>query len=312
MHHFSIIIPVYNGSKTLSELFFRIKTVFETEIKQSYEVIFVDDASKDKSWEVLSEIKKENHNVSIYQMTRNFGQHAALLCGFNFATGRYIITMDDDLQHPPEEIPRLINAIQTSEMDVILGSYEQKQHSWFRNIGTILINKALTKILRKNKDLKLTSFRIIRKEIINELISIDLDKPKINPMLLYITNRIKNTPVLHNERQFGKSGYGIIALVRVFFSYIINDSTLPLKFLSFLGITNFLVSFLLIGVYLIKYILGDISIPGWITTVVLILFFNGLILLAFGLVGEYLLKILNQSKRMPSYIIRKNATIENE
>ena len=124
-------------------------------------------------------------------------------------------------------------------------------------------------------------------------------------MLLFVTDRIINTQVKHNKREKGESGYGLVSLIKIFVNYVINDSTLPLKFLSSLGLFNFLISFVLILFYLIKYLNGDILIPGWITTIILLLFFNGLVLFSFGLVGEYLLKILNQSKKLPKYIIRR-------
>ena len=137
---YSIVIPVFKSSECLCELYDRLTRVFK-KISPHYEVIFVDDASPDDSWITLQQMRFKDHRVKIIQHTRNFGQHKATLCGLKYSKGDFVITMDDDLQHPPEEIPTLIEAIRNNdEIDAVFASYESKQHSWFRNLGANVIN----------------------------------------------------------------------------------------------------------------------------------------------------------------------------
>ena len=137
MSLYSIVVPVYYGEHMLDELYTRLAKVFDEEIKEPFELLLVDDGSKDRSWEVMKALRAKDDRVKIFQMARNFGQHPALLCGFHYVKGDFVITMDDDLQHPPEEIPKLIKVMnERDDVDVILARYEGRKHNIIRKIGT--------------------------------------------------------------------------------------------------------------------------------------------------------------------------------
>ena len=137
MSLYSVVVPVYNSEHTLQELYTRLEKVFREVIKEEFELILVDDGSKDRSFEVMQELRAKDNRVRIIQMARNFGQHPALLCGFAHVKGDFVVTMDDDLQHQPEELPKMINVMrERDDVDAIIASYEGRQHGFIRKLGT--------------------------------------------------------------------------------------------------------------------------------------------------------------------------------
>lgn len=302
---YSIVIPVYRSGKTLMELSERIIRVFDETIQAPFELILVDDASPDNSWEVMREIRSRDSRVKILQLARNFGQHSALMCGFNQVQGDYVVTLDDDLQHPPEEIPKLIAAFEAHpDTDVVIGAYETKRHSWVRNLGTRGMDWVGIRILGKKPGLQFTSFRLMRGLIVRQIVRVKAEKPRVGQLVLAMTHRIINTPVQHDARKYGRSGYTFPRLVKDFISNILNNSAIPLKLVSYLGFFSSALSFLLALYYLYRYFFIGISIAGWTTLVLLTLFYFGVLLFSVGIIGEYLIRILKESKRMPQFVIR--------
>ena len=315
---YSIVIPVYNSEKSLEELSKRLNYVFEAIIHEDYELILVDDFSKDRSFEVITRLMENDSRITGVQLAKNCGQHSALLCGFSIAQGDFIITMDDDLQHPPEEIPKLIEKMQSSDdLDVVIGSYESKKHSLIRNIGTGLSAYVSYKAYGKPKELDLTSFRLMRKNVVSDILSMNIDTPRIGNMLLQVNGRIGNVTVTHDKRKYGKSGYTFSRLVKDLISNLFtNNSSFPLIVVRDIGMASSALSVLLAMYFIIKYFVSGISVGGWTSTVLIILFIGGMILFAIGIIGDYLLRILNESKKIPNYFIRqivkKDKPEENE
>ncbi len=304
-YDYSLIIPVYNSEKTLKELFFRIKTVF-VNLPGTYEIIFIDDYSTDNSYKILNEIYTTEQDIKILRLSRNFGQHNALMCGFNQAQGKYIITLDDDLQHPPEEIPNLIRAIENDPYcDVIIGKPIKKEHSFFRNLVSFLGNCINSYIYSKPIDIKMGSFRIIRKEIINELIEIKIPNPTIGPLILSITKNIKNIPMIHLSREKGHSQYSLKRIIKISFDNLTYNSILPLKIIGTFGVLIALFSFVY-GTYLIiKYFLTGCSLIGWTSLIVVNLFLFGVTIATIGMISIYLIQIINATNGSKQYIIKE-------
>ncbi len=301
---YSIVIPVYNSEKSIPILYERLSRVFAG-LNSEVEVIFVDDCSRDGSFQAMKELYRMNDNVKIIQLSRNFGQHKAIMCGLKFADGDFVITMDDDLQHPPEEIPKLINALEEhSEIDVVIGSYDTKKHNIVRNFGTYCTNLITSCIFKKDTRLKLTSFRLMRRYIAQALLESATVMPRIGTMILQVTNRIMNVKIHHEQRVYGHSGYSFQRLVKDFFNNIINNSDFPLKMVGRIGAVSFICSILMILYYITSYFVRGISIPGWTTLVVLILLFFGMTLFSIGLIGNYMIRIMTETKKMPLYVIR--------
>ena len=163
MARYSIVVPVYNSEKTLDELYERTKRVIEEELGGEYELVLVDDSSKDGSFEVMTRLSSADSRVKSFQLAKNFGQHNALMCGFANATGDYIVTIDDDLQHPPEEIPKLVKVMEDDPgIDVVIGEYDEKKHGPIRNFGSRVINRIAMDATDKTANLSMTSFRLMK------------------------------------------------------------------------------------------------------------------------------------------------------
>lgn len=305
---YSVVVPVYNSERSLDELYGRIKRTFEQEVREEFELVLVDDSSADNSFAVMEGLRNADPRVKIIQLSKNYGQHCALLCGMNYSKGDFIITMDDDLQHPPEEIPKLINEInERDDLDVVIGAYDSKKHGIVRNLGTYMSGLLTTRVFGNDRNLKLTSFRIMRRFIVENLLQMRVSYPRIGHLLLLVSNRIGNVTVEHDKRQYGKSGYSFRRLVTDFFYNISNNTALPLIFLRNIGLLSFVLSGCLGLYYMIRYFVVGISIEGWTTIILVLLFFSGLTLLGLGIVGEYLYRVLEETKKLPNYMIRKSS-----
>ena len=205
MSLYSVVVPVYNSEHTLQELYTRLEKVFREVIKEEFELILVDDGSKDRSFEVMQELRAKDNRVRIIQMARNFGQHPALLCGFAHVKGDFVVTMDDDLQHQPEELPKMINVMrERDDVDAIIASYEGRQHGFIRKLGTKFSVWATSKMLGKDPDLQITSYRLIRRFLVDAMVKTNTYLPQIGNLLVLTSNRIINVPVQHAARVYGK------------------------------------------------------------------------------------------------------------
>lgn len=309
MSLYSVVVPVYNSDHMLEELYARVSEVFDTVIREEFELILVDDGSKDHSYEVMEQLRSRDRRVKIIQMARNFGQHPALLCGFAHAKGDFIITMDDDLQHPPEEIPKLVREMnRRDDVDVIIASYEGRKHGPIRRLGTKLSVWATSRMLGKDPHLEITSFRLIRRFIVDAILQTNTYLPQIGNLLVLTSNRIINVPVRHDPRAYGKSGYSFRRLAKDLIFDITAHSAFPLIVVRNIGILSFIFSFGLGLFYLIRYFLYGTSVEGWTSLMLVCLAFFGLTLLSIGIIGMYLMNILNEAKKMPHYVVRREET----
>lgn len=306
MSLYSVVVPVYNSEHTLEELYDRLKIVFDETLHRPFELLLVDDSSHDRSWEIMKKLRKEDPRVRIFQMAKNFGQHPALLCGFHYVKGDFVITMDDDLQHPPEELPKMIQVMdERDDVDVILARYENRKHSLIRKIGTRISVSMTTKMLHKDPNLEITSFRLMRRFIVEAIKDTKVHEPQIGNLLVASSNRIINVDVRHDKRAYGHSGYTFKELKRELFYDIMTHSALPLIIVRNFGIVVFLVSLIVGIILLIQYALGIITVPGWTSTILVLLASTGLTLLSIGILGEYMMHILDQSKDLPHYVLRQ-------
>lgn len=306
MSLYSVIVPVYNSEHTLDELYERLRKVFDETMKEPFELILVDDSSRDNSYKKMQKLHQQDSRVKIIQMAKNFGQHPALLCGFRYASGDYVITMDDDLQHPPEEIPKLAAVIkERTDVDVIIAKYEGRKHNFIRRLGTRVSVYATSKMLKKDPNLEITSFRLMRKFIVDAILQMNVRLPQIGNLLVQISNRIINVTVQHDERKYGKSGYTFHRLLRDLVYDITTHSALPLVIVRDIGILSFFISVILGFFYLTRYFILGVSVEGWTTIVLLLVAYSGLSLLGIGVIGQYLMNILNESRKMPNYIERR-------
>ena len=264
MSLYSVVVPVYNSEHTLQELYTRLEKVFRETIKEEFELILVDDGSKDRSFEVMQELRAKDNRVRIIQMARNFGQHPALLCGFAHVKGDFVVTMDDDLQHQPEELPKMINVMrERDDVDAIIASYEGRQHGFIRKLGTKFSVWATSKMLGKDPDLQITSYRLIRRFLVDAMVKTNTYLPQIGNLLIRSSNRIINVPVQHADRAYGKSGYSFKRLLKDLIYDITTHTAFPLLLVRNIGIVSFLISVVLSVCYLVRYFTLDFADAGY-------------------------------------------------
>jgi len=302
---FSVIVPVYNSDRSLKELYQRLVAVFRKELRRSFEIIFVDDDSNDRSWEVLTGLKQKSSGPVVIRLSRNFGQHSATLCGLNSCHGEYVVTMDDDLQHSPEEIPKLIRRMEETGADVVIGRPEKKQHSYLRNVGSLIIDRAYGTIFDKPAGLYIGSFRLMRSWVVKEIILNRAPNPMIGGLILQTTSRIVNEDLAHCKRAYGTSNYKLGTIRQLVVDLFINFSTIPLRLVSGCGALFFSLSVVAAVIIVFQKISGSITVPGWASIMILFLFFSGLNMIILGIVGEYLARIIKEVSNLKQYLIRE-------
>jgi undecaprenyl-phosphate 4-deoxy-4-formamido-L-arabinose transferase len=299
---YSVVVPVYNSNKTLRELFTRIRKVLDS-LEKTFEVIFIEDCGSDKSWDVLCELKKEfPDHVTAIKLSKNFGQHNAIMCGFNFAKGQWIITIDDDLQIPPEEIPKLIDHAFHQQSELVYGVYGKKKHNIFRNLGSACIQQ-IFKTVFKSKG-PITSFRLIRSQLIDKIKGHSQSFVFIDGVAHWHTQYISRVQVNHYPRSSGESGYTLSKLLRLSSNLLLNFTTLPLRFITYLGLAVAVFSFVTGFVFLIRKFLYDVPM-GYTSIIVTIFFTGGIILLVMGILGEYVSRIYQLQNDKPQYSIKE-------
>jgi len=300
---YSIIIPVYNGEQTVENLYTRIKQFFTD--KYLYEVIFVYDCGKDNSWEVLLKIKMQNpQNVKLIRLSRNYGQHNALICGFEYAKGDFIVTMDEDLQHAPEDIQKLIDKQKEMDYDVVYGKYEIRNHSRFRNAGSSIL-KRIIDVGIPDIHPDYSAFRLIKAGIAKSCITMRNSYTFLDGYISWITTNCSSCIVSHSERQGGVSAYTFSKLINHTINIFVTFSNLPIRFLTKL---SFFVLFVmtLYSTYIIirKLVFNDLAM-GYPSLVIIVGFGVGLIMLALGIIGEYIYRINLKTTQRPNYNIDK-------
>lgn len=301
---YALVVPVYNSENTLDELYERIKTVFK-DITEDYEVILVDDCSVDGGWEKMKNLREKDKRVKIIQLLRNFGQANATMCGFNYCNGDYVITLDDDLQHSPEEIPKLIGKINEG-YNAVYGEYKIKKHSKFENFLSKTFQIFIHRILKIPKSIYISSFAIFKSAVIKNAIAIKSSYPFLPALITRSTpvNKITNVEVTHEERKAGKSGYSLFKMFKLSLNLLINYSSLPLLLVGILG---FILSFLSIGygaILIVRKIIDPgYGVTGWNSLMVAVTFLSGATLMAVGIIGEYLRRILAEISYEKQYVI---------
>lgn len=308
----SIVIPVYNSTSTVTELLARLTKAVET-VTLSYEIILVDDGSGDDSWAVIQSLRETYGQLVAVQLMRNYGQHNALMCGIGMARGEYTVTMDDDLQNPPEEIPKLVAYIKQHGLDLVYGCPSTRNHSVWRNLGSNVVWHFYRTVFRN--PVTPTPFRIMRHQLAQSVMFYDLNFTYLDGLLAWCTSRIAGVEVEHHPRVQGSSGYSLGKLLGLALNLYTNFSLIPLQIVSGLGFFTAASGFLVGIYYLFQYLASSIVVPGFASTIIAILILGGAQLLALGVIGEYLGRLHLNVNRKPQYVIRhldRSTSLENE
>ncbi|MEM0999384.1 MAG: glycosyltransferase family 2 protein [Bacteroidota bacterium] len=298
----SIVTPVYNGAATLEELFARTNALM-TELGLAFEMVLVDDGSTDTSWGTIKQLKTAHQTqVQGIKLGRNFGQHNATLCGIRHARGRYIVTIDDDLQTPPEEIAQLLRVQKATEADIVYGIYPNKKHSWLRNLGSKLLKRLFRYLVNGLRDG--SSFRLITRDLADKIDGHNQYFVFIDQILSWHTSDTEFVEVEHRERAEGRSGYSTRKLFRMAINIIFSYTDLPLRAMTWIGIITSIASFG-IGAYFIYQKVAHGAAIGFTALIVSIFFSTSLIVLSLGILGEYIGRIYAARGNRPNYSIKK-------
>lgn len=300
---YSVVIPVYNSANIVAKTVSQIREFFLPQALR-YEIILINDGSMDGSWGVIADLARDYPEVTAINLLKNYGQHHANLCGFREATGNYVITIDDDLQNPPEEIAKLIHKVQDG-YDLVIGRFESKQHSFVRRIGSQFVGWLNRKVFDVSDNLILTNFRIIRRDVVDRIC---LDKsfaPYIPGLALKYSSHRCNVLVHHLPRTEGKSNYTWRKILRLVATILFNHSSIPLRYGAAFGFFVAGISFFLSLYFLLEAVVSGTHAPGWASLVVLLSFFNGVLILLLSVIGEYLIRILREIGTQRSYEIKE-------
>ncbi len=300
--NYSVVVPVFNSENSLEELFERLKGFFE-QINQSFEVIFVEDGGTDGSWELLKKLKtKYPELIKAIKLDRNFGQHNATLCGFGFAKGDRIITIDDDLQNPPEEIARLIETADKQQSAVTYGIYTKKQHSFARNVMSKTVRTS-AKLFHNGAE-NGSSFRLLDRKIVDKILDHQVSFVFIDEIIYWYTDNIAFVVVDHKKRENNQSGYNPFRLFMLAANLTYFYSNIPLKIMVYSGFIISFLSFLMAIKFIIQKIYFNVPL-GYTSVIVTILFSTSIIVFSLGVIGGYLSRIQNVQNKKPPYHIKK-------
>lgn len=312
MSMISFVIPCYYSEKTIEAVVDEIvNTVKESD---SYEIILVNDGSTDNTYDVLKRMADNDCHVTAINMSKNFGQHSAIMAGLNNVSKDtdYVVCLDDDGQTPADEVYRLIDKIEEG-YDVVYASYPHKQHSVFRNMGTYANEKMTEVMLGKPKEIFITSYFIARKYIVDEIIKYNNPYPYIEGLILRTTDNIACTPVNHRKREVGQSGYTLRKLFSMWIDGFTAFSVKPLRIASFLGACSAIIGFIYAVYTFVKAFIDTSYTPaGWTSLMIVLLIMGGLILLVLGLIGEYIGRMYISMNSSPQYVIKSIYRVSDE
>ncbi|MBR0032662.1 MAG: glycosyltransferase family 2 protein [Treponema sp.] len=304
----SIVIPVYNSCECVHELSRQIKDALSG---ISYEQIMVNDCSKDSSWDEIKKESRTNPNILGINLRKNGGQDSAILAGLNHACGRWVVIMDDDLQHSPYDIPRLYEEAKKG-FDVVYANFESKKQKLWKNIGSWFNGKISEFAIQKPRNIYLSPFKILNKGVVDEMVKFNNLFPYIDGLIFQVTRNIVQIDVEHHKRELGKSNYNLVKSIKVFMRMLFGFSTMPLNLASYTGIVSAFIGLILAVYYFVKFMLGLEKLTGWTSTIILILILGGLILVALGIIGKYLGQMYLTLNSQPKFIIKETVGLRQK
>ena len=303
----SVVVPVYNSEATLVDLVAELEAVLPA-VATAFEVVLVNDGSRDRSWEVISELARKNPGVRGINLMRNFGQHNALLCGIRAARYDVIVTLDDDLQNPPSEIPKLLARL-AEGYDVVYGTPEKRQHGLWRNLATVATKLTLAGFIGNRAINGVGPFRVFRSPLRQAFVNFQCPYVCIDVLLAWSTTRFDSVPVRHDPRRAGASQYTFRKLVTHTLNLLTGFSTRPLRLASWIGFVMTLFGLALLVFVLVRYLVHGDTVPGFPFLASVISIFSGAQLFALGVIGEYLARMHFRMLDQPAYVVRQETDL---
>jgi len=300
----SIVVPVFNSEASLEALVARIESVLGT-VYSPLELILVNDCSNDRSWEVIEKLQTQHAWIRGINLARNFGQHNALLCGIRAARYPLTVTMDDDLQNPPEEIPKLITALEAKNADVVYGTPLKEAHSLWRDLASVITKLVLAHAMGAETARNVSAFRCFRTAARDAFAGYSGPYVSIDVLLTWGSRRFASVPVRNEPRPFGVSNYTVRKLFVHAMNMMTGFSTLPLQFASLVGFGFMLFGLGVLVVVVGRYLIQGSVVPGFAFLGSTIAIFSGTQLFALGVIGEYLARMHVRSMGQPSYVVKQ-------
>lgn len=306
----SIVIPVYNSEESLPELTRQLLQEMPT-LCEEFEIILINDGSRDQSWEVILALAQADRRIIGINLMRNYGQHNALLCGIRKAKYEAVITLDDDLQNPPEEIASLLAKF-AEGYDVVYGTPTKQQHGIWRNLASRITKLALQAAMGAKTASMVSPFRVFRTQIRDAFVNYDSPSVSIDVLLTWGTTRFGAIPVKHNPRPIGVSNYTLKKLISHALDMMTGFSTLPLKIATLIGFSFTLFGVAVMIYVIVRYLSEGGSVPGFPFLASIISIFSGAQLFALGIIGEYLSRMHHRSMKLPVFVVRDTTDLHKE
>ena len=306
----SFVIPCYRSERTIEDVINEIEGAMDMLVLYSYEIILVNDASPDNTWEKICELAKEHDEIRGFNLAKNFGQHAAIMAGLNASKGDIVVCLDDDGQTPADEVGKLLYQIEKGA-DVAYARYASKKHNLFRNFGTAMNEWMAHVMLGKPKDLRVSSYFAVRRFVVDEMIKYQSSYPYVIGLVLRTTKNIVNVDVTHRAREVGESGYTFTKLMGLWINGFTAFSIKPLRIGTMMGGIFAAIGFLY-GIYTVikKMMYPDLPAVGFSALMSAIVFMCGMLMLMVGLAGEYIGRIYISQNNNPQYVIRDEVSHE--
>jgi undecaprenyl-phosphate 4-deoxy-4-formamido-L-arabinose transferase len=306
----SVVVPVYNSEGSLTPLVERLVAVLPS-VAEEWEILLINDGSRDRSWDVIRELAARYPRVQGTRMQRNFGQHNALLAGIRAARYAITVTMDDDLQHQPEEIPKLLARLAEGP-DVVYGTPITLPHSVWRNFFSRFTKRALGFAMHIDTIVDIGAFRGFRTELRDAFQAYNSPEVIIDVLLSWGTSSFASVKCQHLPRTIGRSNYTLPKLINSAMFMLTGYSTAPLRLASSVGFLFTLFGFGLLAYVLVRYFISGTSVPGFPFLASAIAIFSGAQLFALGIIGEYLARIFNRSVERPVYVVKETTGVRAE
>lgn len=299
----SVVIPVYGSATILPSLVEKLEEVLlPLHGPDGFEAILVHDHGPDNSWQVLIALAEQRQWLKGVNLRLNAGQHNAVMAGFAHARGRFVVTMDDDLQHDPNDIPRIVDALKAGA-DLVYVRFEERRHALWKRLGSAFNDWVASRLLNKPAGLYLSPFRGIRREVCVSALGYRGPFVYVDGLLLQSTGNISSITARHHARQDGKSGYSVRKSIALWLQMATSFSIVPLRFVSLAGFAASAASFLFGLIVILRKLMNPDVAVGWPSLIVAILFMGGLQLLALGAIGEYTGRILLNVNNRPQYVV---------
>lgn len=306
MEKISVVIPMYRSEKSIAPLVEELRGCLRLLSDYSYEILLVNDCGPDNVLTVAKHLASQDPHIKVIELMKNAGQADAMFAGYGLCTGEYIVSMDDDMQHPPQAIAGMLAMLKEDDLDVVFAKFPEPQRAWYRRLGTRFNRKMEEIMVGKPRNIEANSFFIMRANICRAVLQYPHNTPHIYGILFAITDRIANYTTTHRPRFSGKSNYRLRHLIHFWACNLFGFSTKPLDFAIGFGLIVTGIALLCCVILVIDVLLHPtVSVKGWASTVILIMFFSGVQYVITGFIGKYIARMYRTQSNLPNYMIRR-------